>query len=74
MPEHAVTLVLVVQGTKCRVVWQHQVLGGADWCLFVSGCGVHSIDNCVVFGKHCKLSAVASRAVVVLSNTSRFNG
>lgn len=74
MPEHAVTLVLVVQGTKCRVCGSTRSWWGADWCLFVSGCGIHSIDNCVVFGKHCKLSAVASRAVVVLSNTSRFSG
>lgn len=72
------TLVVVVQGTESSVIWQHQVLEGiwgSPSVLLSRAVGsTHSIDNCVALGKCLKLPEVASRAIVVLSNTSRFSG
>ena len=50
MPDHSVTLYLMVQCAQCRVVWQHQVQGVMSLAQVI---GIHSIDNCVALGKHC---------------------
>lgn len=43
---------LVVQGTKCRVVWQHQICGGRVVSL-AQATEDYSIGSCVVLGEPC---------------------
>lgn len=47
-----------------------RVVGGHD-VSSAQATGVYHIDNCVVLGKHCKCSAVATKAVGVFHGTSR---
>lgn len=64
---------LVVQHIKCRGMWQLQVQGGEGGRDVSSpqATGVHSIDNCLVYDEQCRTSTVATRAVQILSSTSR---
>ena len=61
----------MVQGTKYGGVRQLQVQRGHD-VLLTQATGINNTDNCMDLGKCCLGSAVASRAVGVLSSASRF--
>lgn len=60
----------VLQGAKCGGLWWHQVWGHV-MSLGLRLLGSTALDNCVVLGKYCGESAVAARAVGVLSGASR---
>lgn len=64
----AVTLDLVVQGTKCRGVWQPLV--GMQWLIRSGHWGPEHLQP-VVLGKHCRRPTEAARAMRVLNSASR---
>lgn len=65
MLEYAVSLSQEVQGVKCGSMWQHWLWEGI--MSLAQAAGVHSIDSSVDLAEHCLGSAVAARAVSVLS-------
>lgn len=59
-------------GGGCQV-WSHDSSLCLGWCDVSSAqaAGIHSVDNCVVYGEYFMGSSVSARDVGVLSSASR---